>query len=223
MVLITGASSGIGRAAAIAFREAGARVAVAARSTDELEALAETLGGPDVALPITVDVSEEAQCQAMVRRAVEHFRGLDILVNNAGMLVSGKFEYLQPGDIERQFAVNFFGVVYCTRAALPHLKQSRGTIVNIASLAGFFGLPTSGAYSASKAALISLGQTLHAELKPYGIAVVTVCPYFTSGAKLAEKGILRRGSLHHSRGRNRRAPGTQTAEQVAEAIVRAAY
>ncbi|NOX63598.1 MAG: SDR family oxidoreductase [Chloroflexi bacterium] len=222
VVLITGASTGIGRATAIAFREAGARVALAARSTEALETLARRLGGPKAASPLTVDVSDPQQCQRMVEQTIAEFGSLDVLINNAGMLVSGKFEHLQPGDMERQFAVNYFGVVYCTRAALPHLKQSRGAIVNIASVAGFFGLPTSGAYSASKAALISLGQTLYVELKPYGIGVVTVCPYFTSGAKLAEKGILREGGLHRSR-RRQRAPGTQTTEQVAEAILRAAY
>lgn len=228
IVIITGASTGIGRATAIAFYRAGARLVLAARSTADLEQLATELGGHEVALPVTVDVSDPDQCQMLIDSAVAHFGGIDVLVNNAGMIVSGPFEHLQPGDIERQFAVNYFGVVYCTRAALPHLKRSRGVVVNVSSIAGFVGTPTSGAYSASKAALNNFGQSLAAELKQYGISVVTVCPYFASGAQLSNKGILREGSRHQKMapgapaGKVRKAPGRQTVEQVADAVVDAA-
>lgn len=226
VALVTGASTGIGRATAKALRAAGARVALAARSTAALEELATALGGPDWALAIPGDVTDPAQCRAMVERTVAHFGQLDILINNAGMIVSGRFEHLQPGDMEQQFAVNFHGVVYCTQAALPHLKASRGVIVNVSSVAGFFGLPSSSAYAASKAALNSLGRALRVELRPYGIGVSTVCPYFTTGAELSKKGILRQGSLHtpdaQGRSRSRQAPGRQTTAQVAAAIVSAA-
>jgi len=230
-VIVTGASTGIGRATAIAFYDAGARLVLAARSTAVLEQLSADLGGPDRALPVTTDVSDPDQCQALINRAVAQFDGIDVLVNNAGMVVSGHFEHLQPGDIERQFAVNYFGVVYCIRAALPHLKQSRGVVVNISSVAGFLGTPTASAYSASKAALNSLGQSLRVEFKPYGVGVSTVCPYFTSGAQLAQKGVIREGSLHkrslsksESKQRKWRShpPGQQTSEQVAAAIIKAA-
>ena len=230
-VIITGASTGIGRATAIAFHDAGARLVLAARSTAALEQLSADLGGPERALPVTTDVSDPDQCRALIGRAVAQFGGVDVLINNAGMVVSGHFEHLQPGDIERQFAVNLFGVVYCTRAALPHLKQSQGVIVNISSVAGFLGTPTASAYSASKAALNSLGQSLRVEFKPYGIGVSTVCPYFTSGVQLAQKGVIREGSLHKrslskserkQRKWQRRPPGQQTSEQVATAILKAA-
>jgi len=228
VVIITGASTGIGRATAINFYRAGARLVLAARSTADLEQLAAELGGPEVALPFTLDVTDPDQCQALIDRTVAHFGGIDVLVNNAGMIVSGPFEHLQPGDIERQFAVNYFGVVYCTRAALPHLKRSRGVVVNVSSVAGFVGTPTSGAYSASKAALSNFGQSLAAEVKQYGVSVVTVCPYLVKGAQLSNKGILREGSRHRKTtggeqaGKARKAPGRQTVEQVADAIVDAA-
>jgi len=226
IVIVTGASTGIGRATAIAFHDAGARLVVAARSTAELEQLSASLGGADRVLPVTTDVSDPDQCQALVDRAVTHFGGIDVLINNAGMVVSGHFEHLEPRDIERQFAVNYYGVVYCIRAALPYLKRSQGVIVNVSSVAGFFGVPTAGAYSASKAALNSLGQSLRVEFKPYGIGVSTVCPYFTSGAQLAQKGVIRDGSLHKSEKKQRKwqrhPPGQQTSEQVAEAIVKVA-
>ena len=230
-VIVTGASTGIGRATAIAFHDAGARLVVAARSTNDLEQLSSSLGGPDRTLPVTTDVSDPDQCQALIDHTVAQFGGIDVLINNAGMVVSGHFEHLEPGDIERQFAVNYFGVTYCIRAALPHLKKSRGAIVNVSSVAGFFGTPTAGAYSASKAALNSLGQSLRVEFEPYGIGVSTVCPYFTSGAQLAQKGVIRDGSLHkHSLSKSekkqrkwqRHPPGQQTSEQVAAAIVKAA-
>ncbi len=196
-VIVTGASTGIGRMTAIAFHEAGARLVVAARSTDELELLSTSLGGPDRTLPVTTDVSDPDQCQALIDRTVAQFGGIDVLINNAGMVVSGQFEHLQPGDIERQFAVNYFGVVYCIRAALPYLKQSQGVIVNVSSVAAFLGLPTSGAYSASKAALNNLGQSLRVELEPYGIGVSTICPYSTSGAQLAQERHPPRGKPAH--------------------------
>ncbi|RME79990.1 MAG: SDR family oxidoreductase [Caldilineae bacterium] len=222
VVIVTGASTGIGRATAVAFRRAGARVVVAARSRPQLESLAEQLGGPSVALAHALDVAEETQCRQLIEHTVAHFGGIDVLINNAGMVVSGRFEHLQPGDVERQFAVNLFGVVYCTRAALPYLKQSRGVVVNVSSVAGLIGTPTTGAYGASKAALNALGRALWAELQPYGVGVVTVCPYFTSGVQLAQKAIIRGGSPHRRETPARRAPGTQTAEQVAEIIVDAA-
>lgn len=222
IVLITGASTGIGRATAIAFRNEGARVALAARSADALEELASSLGGREWALSVPTDVSDPTQCQHLIAATVAHFGGIDVLINNAGMVVSGKFESLQPGDMRRQFDVNFFGAVDCTQAALPYLKQRRGVVVNISSVAGLLGTPTASAYSASKAAMNAWSRALWAELRPEGVGVVTVCPYFTSGVKLAEKGILRPGSLHQKTGGpKRRAPGTQTSEQVARAIVRA--
>jgi len=107
IVIITGASTGIGRAAAIAFANAGARVALAARSADELTQLAAQLGGPDRAIAIPTDVSDLDQCQHLIDETVAHFGGVDVLVNNAGMIVSGLFENLLPGDVERQFQVNF--------------------------------------------------------------------------------------------------------------------
>jgi len=222
VVIITGASTGIGRAAAFAFHQAGAQVVLAARSAGLLAEFAQTLGGPERAIAIPTDVSDSDQCERLIAETVAHFDHIDVLVNNAGMIVSGKFEYLQTGDMEQQFAVNFFGAVSCTRAAVPYLKASRGVIINISSVAGLIGAPTTSAYSASKAAMNAWSRALWAELRPEGVGVVTVCPYFTSGVQLAQKGVLRAGSLHSSEKQHRRAPGTQTAEQVARAILKAA-
>lgn len=221
--IVTGASTGIGRATALALAAAGARVVLAARSAEALAQLATELGGAERALAVPTDVSDPDQCQRLIEDALAHFGQLDGLVNNAGMVVSGYFEHLQPGDMAYQFAVNYMGVVYCTQAALPHLKQSRGVIVNVSSVAGLIGTPSAVAYSASKAALNALGRALWAELRPYGVGVVTVCPYFTSGVELGRKAIKRGDSLHGGdKAAARVMPGTQTAEQVAAAIVKAA-
>jgi NAD(P)-dependent dehydrogenase (short-subunit alcohol dehydrogenase family) len=219
VVVITGASTGIGRATAVAFVQAGARVALAARSEEALAQLAEALGGPERAIAIPTDVSDRAQCQRLMDCTVSEFGSIDALINNAGMVVSGLFESLLPGDVEYQFEVNFFGALYCTQAALPHLKASQGVIVNVSSVAGLIGTPTSSAYSASKAAMNAWARALWVEMQPHRVGVVTICPYFTSGVKLAEKGILREGSLHSTPQRRRRAPGTQTTEDVAQAIL----
>ncbi len=223
IVVVTGASTGIGRATAIAFAQAGARVVLAARSAEALSQLARELGSPERALAIPTDISDQLQCRHLIDETIAHFGGIDILINNAGMVVSGLFEHLQPGDMERQFAVNFFGAIHCTRAALPSLKARGGTIINISSVAGLIGAPTASAYSASKAAMNAWSRALWVELKPAGVDVVTLCPYFTSGVKLAEKGVKRRGSLHAASQKRAQAPGTQTAEQVAQAILRAAH
>ncbi len=221
--IITGASTGIGKETAKALAATGARVVLAARSGDLLAALADELGGPDRALAVPTDVSDRAQCEHLIAQTIAHFGRIDGLINNAGMVVSGLFEHLLPGDMEQQFAVNFFGAVYCTQAALPYLKQSRGVIVNVSSVAGLLAPPTSPAYDASKAALNALGRALWAELRPYGVGVVTVCPYFPSGVQLAQKATVRGGSLHAAgKPAVPRAPGSQTAEQVAAEIVRAA-
>lgn len=223
VVIVTGASTGIGRATAYAFHREGARLVVAARSADLLDSLVQELGSTERALSVPTDVSDPEQCQRLIERSVACFGRIDVLVNNAGMVVSGRFEDLQPGDMELQFAVNYLSVVYCTRAALPYLKESGGVIVNVSSVAGLIGTPTASPYSASKAALNALGRALWVELRPYGVGVSTVCPYFTSGVQLSKKGIHRLASQQKlSPKRRRRAPGTQSAEQVAQALVKAA-
>ncbi|MFN8717663.1 MAG: SDR family oxidoreductase [Gemmatimonadaceae bacterium] len=180
VVLITGASSGIGAELARQCAAAGARVALAARDADALARVAEecrTHGGE--ALVVPTDVTVEAQCRAMVDRTVAHFGRLDMLVNNAGMSMSARFDEISDLSIfERLLRLNVLGSIWSTAFALPHLKQTRGRIVAISSLAGLTGVPKRSAYCASKHAMAGFVDALRVELRDSGVSVTVVYPGF---------------------------------------------
>src|SRR5215831_1104573 len=152
VVVITGASKGIGAELARQLAAKGARLVLAARSEKELEGVAaecREVGAQVVA--VRADVTSERECQAIVAGATTAFGQLDVLVNNAGATMWARFEDVQDMSIlERIMQVNYMGAVYCTHHALPHLKQSKGRIVGISSLAGKVGVPTRTGYSAAK-------------------------------------------------------------------------
>ena len=218
VVAITGASAGIGQATALAFARQGARLAVGARRSDRLQELAhqiEALGGECMALAL--DVAQEAEVQRFVAATVERFGRLDVMVNNAGYGVRGKVEDTPVASFRRLMEVNFLGTVYGCQAALPMMrKQGSGVIINVSSIVGHRSLPGGGAYAASKAAQISLTESLRAELAGTGIAACSVHPIGTA-TEFAEV------ALRESEGRRGGPVGPQqTAEDVAEAIVRCA-
>jgi NADP-dependent 3-hydroxy acid dehydrogenase YdfG len=180
--LVTGASSGIGRAAAVALVEAGARVALVARRADRLQELAtqiETAGG--TAFARVADVTDEAQATGAVEDAVGHFGGLDILVNAAGMTQVGKVENANLDDWQYVFQLNFWASLYTARAAIPALKARGGDIVNISSTAGRRAVgATFGPYAASKFALTAFNESLRAEVTLAGIRVCIIEPGATA-------------------------------------------
>ena len=179
-VIITGASSGIGKALALQLAGAGASVALAARSAERLEALAEecrALGGRAEAIPC--DVSDEAQCRAFVSRAKEAFGRIDMLINNAGMSVVAKLEEMTDLRLFHYVMdVNFFGALSCCYYALPHLLETKGRIVNVSSLGGLLTLPYNSSYCASKFALQGFSDSLRMELAPSGVSVTVISPYW---------------------------------------------
>jgi short-subunit dehydrogenase len=181
VAVVTGASSGIGESTALLLARAGAKVVLAARRLERLEALAERIaahGGE--ALPVHCDVSLLADLDELVARTDEAYGRCDILVNNAGIPGGGPFRSLTAEQIERVVRVNVLGVMLGTRAFLPMLlEQRRGHIVNVASLAGRFATPGSAVYAATKHAVVAFGEALSYELKPLGILVTTVNPGFT--------------------------------------------
>lgn len=180
VVVVTGASSGFGEATARRFAEAGARVVLAARRADRLDALAaeiERAGGSAVAVPC--DVAEPVQIRALRDAVAARFGHCDVLVNNAGVPGGGRFEDLSEDQIERVILVNAIGVMRCTKAFLPMmLERGRGHIVNVASLAGRFAAPGASVYTASKHAVVAFGEALHHELAGRGVRVTTVNPAF---------------------------------------------
>jgi NAD(P)-dependent dehydrogenase (short-subunit alcohol dehydrogenase family) len=179
-VLVTGASSGIGRALSVRLAREGASMVVSARSEAELEITAASCraaGGS--ASIVTADVTREEDCRRLIASAVAALGGLDILVNNAGLTMLARFQEVEDlSAYERIMRVNYLGAVYCTHAALPHLLASRGQIVAISSLSGLVGVPTRTAYVASKHALQGFCDALRVELAGSGVSVLVVSPGF---------------------------------------------
>jgi short-subunit dehydrogenase len=181
--VITGASDGIGAEMARQLARAnGARagIVLAARNADKLESVAadcRALGSETLVLP--TNVSEEAQCRALIDQAVTRFRRIDALINNAGVSAHALFSDVKAQDLhwyETLMKVNLWGAVWCTHAALPHLKASKGNIVAVSSLAGLVGVPGRTAYSATKFAVTGFFEALRAELKSEGVSVTTAFP-----------------------------------------------
>jgi clavulanate-9-aldehyde reducatase len=175
---ITGASSGIGEATALAFAGEGAAVALGARRSDRIEELARRIeadGGRAAA--ITVDVTDEQQAHAFVRDAHERLGGLDALINNAGLMLLGPIEGADSDQWRRMVDVNVLGLLYCTQAALPLMREGGGgSIVNIASVAGRVGNPGSAVYNATKWAVVGFSEALRKEATPSKVRVTCIEP-----------------------------------------------
>jgi short-subunit dehydrogenase len=178
VIVITGASSGIGRELARQLARRKARLALAARSVSALEdARLECEAAGAEAIGIAADVARIEDCQWLVRKTVEHFGRLDVLVNNAGISMVAPFEQITDlSTFARLMEVNYLGAVHGTHFALPHLKQSRGLIVAVSSLQGKTGFPNSTAYAASKHAVQGFFDSLRIELADSGVDVLVVSP-----------------------------------------------
>jgi NAD(P)-dependent dehydrogenase (short-subunit alcohol dehydrogenase family) len=172
--LITGCSSGFGRGLALAAAQRGDQVIATARNVGTIEDMAEPFGGRMITLPL--DVTDAAAAKAAVAKAVETFGGFDILVNNAGYALFGAIEEGTPQEYRPMFEVNVFGLIETTRAALPILRRSGGTIVNMSSGAGIEGRGGGGYYHAAKFAVEGISEALAGELMPFGIRVLIVEP-----------------------------------------------
>lgn len=179
VVVITGASSGIGRALAIEFASKGARLSLGARRTDLLEKLQTELPGTELLISKT-DVSIESDCQLLIEETVKRFGQIDVLVNNAGISMRALFEEVDLKVIKQVMDVNFYGTVYCTKYALPHLLKTKGSLVGVISIAGFVGLPGRTAYSASKFAIRGFLDTIRIENLKKGLHVLVAAPGFTA-------------------------------------------
>ena len=172
--LVTGGSSGIGLAIARMLAEEGFGLTLASRTADKVEAAAGELG----ALAVAADVSKPEDCERAVAEHLARHEGLDVLVNSAGIGIAGRVEDAQLKHIDRQLNINLRGLVLVTQAAIPHLRASRGWIVNLASIAGTIAVPILPIYAASKAAVISLTKSLNADLDGDGVRSIAICPGF---------------------------------------------
>ncbi|MGK7390080.1 MAG: SDR family oxidoreductase [Candidatus Cyclobacteriaceae bacterium M2_1C_046] len=193
-IWITGASSGIGKEMAIQFAQQGAHVAVSARRTERLNELVkeiEQLG--QKALAVSCDVADENQVKEAMDKIISEFGQLDIAVANAGFGVGGKVESLTADDWRRQMEVNVVGLTSTITQSLPHLKKTKGSIVLMSSVAAMVSTPGTAAYSASKAAVRSIGQALSMELYGSGVACTTISPGFVESeiGQVDNKGVYR--------------------------------
>jgi NAD(P)-dependent dehydrogenase (short-subunit alcohol dehydrogenase family) len=177
VVLLTGASSGIGRAAALRLADLGARLALAARTASALEEVAEAARQKGAeALVVPTDVTDSEQCRRAVEAAVERFGRLDVLICSAGVSMRANFADSDLAAMERVVRVNFFGTFYPTYFALPHVKRTRGSLVAVSSLVGKRGVPSYAVYGASKFGVQGLYESLRLELAPDGVHVGVVSP-----------------------------------------------
>lgn len=176
VVVVTGASSGIGRSCAQQFYDLGCRVVLAARNMEALQKFAEDKDA-DRVLVVQTDVAQEDQVEAMVQAAIQSFQRIDILVNNAGVGIKGSVATVPLSDYRQMVDINLFGVVYGVRAVYPHMKQQGGgLIVNVSSVAGFKGFHDSGMYSSTKFAVNGLSESLGEDARKDNIHVLLVCP-----------------------------------------------
>lgn len=181
VVIVTGASSGIGEAMAREFAAQGARVVLGARSVQKLQLIAGDIrsrGGQ--AAYCGVDVTDVGECRRLIDTAVREFGGIDVLVCNAGLSMRAIFDDVDLEVLHRLMDVNFWGTVNCCKFALPYLQQSHGSIVGISSVAGLHGLPGRTGYSASKFAMTGFLETLRIENLRKGLHVMVACPGFTA-------------------------------------------
>tara|TARA_A100000164_G_scaffold285856_1_gene258770 strand:- start:59 stop:862 length:804 start_codon:yes stop_codon:yes gene_type:complete len=181
VIIITGASSGIGMSCAFEFSKLGANLMLVARSEKKLIEISEEINkkGGNSIFSVT-DVSIELECNEMVQQTISFFGKIDILINNAGISMRSIFNELNLSVFEKVMKVNFWGAVYCTKYALPHILKTKGSIVGVSSIAGHKGLPGRSAYSASKFALQGFLESLRIENLKNNLHVLIICPGFTS-------------------------------------------
>jgi short-subunit dehydrogenase len=181
VMIVTGASSGIGAALALEGLSRGMKVVMAARRLDAMEAVVEGKGYlSDRYMLVRADVTRQEDCERLVMQAVKSFGRLDVLINNAGISMRALFSDSTPAVLDQIMKVNFWGAVYCTHYALPWLLKSGGSVVGISSVAGFKGLPARTGYSASKFALQGFLESLRIENRKTGLHVLIACPGFTA-------------------------------------------
>ena len=218
--VITGGASGIGLATAERFAAAGANVAILDRSESDLARARERLRG-GTAVTIATDVSKSCEVQAAVDRVLQELHRIDILVNNAGIAFARRIDEYTEEELDRLWAVNLKGAMLCVRAALPALRSSRGSIVQVASMTGLVGQDCGAAYSASKGGMVAMTKSLAIELARDGIRVNCVCPAGVDTPLMRDwaqtlpdpAAVLRQQSAMHLTGR------MATPEEIADAIL----
>ncbi|MFN5169809.1 MAG: SDR family oxidoreductase [Cyclobacteriaceae bacterium] len=219
VVVITGGSSGIGRALAEKFGREGGRILITGRNQSELDKAVTDLQHQGITIAgFQADVSREEDNKKMAEEAVRLYGTIDILINNAGISMRALFNEVDLEVIKKVMDINFYGVLYATKFCLPFIQQNRGSVVGISSIAGFRGLPGRAGYSASKFALNGFLEVLRTEHLKTGVHVLTACPGFTA-SNIRKRSLTKTGE---QQGESPRAEEKMmTAEECAEHIYRA--
>lgn len=219
VIVITGASSGIGEACAYEFALHGSKIVLAARNIDKLNQIEENLKRQGVqSLSVKTDVSIEGDCKNLINKTIEHYGRIDVLINNAGISMRALFQDLELSVIKNVMDVNFWGTVYCTKYALPYLIENKGSVVGVISIAGYIGLPARTGYSASKYAIRGFLDTLRVETLKQGLHVLVAAPGFTA-SNIRSTALIADGSQQGETPRNE--DNMMSSEECARHIVKA--
>ncbi len=219
VVIITGGSSGIGKALALSFGKLGAKVVITGRNEERLNEVASDLDNAGASnLCLKLDVAQEADNRLLVDETIKAFGKIDILINNAGISMRALFEEIDLEVFKKVMDINFNGTLYATKYCLPHILKTKGSIVGISSINGYRGTPARTAYTASKYAMNGFFESLRTEVMHRGVHVLVACPGFT-GTNIRNAALTANGS---SQGESPRDEGKMmTAEEVANGIINA--
>lgn len=216
VIIITGGSSGIGKALAEKFGLEGSKLVITGRKKDQLEyTVAELRNHGFEVIGVVADAGVESDCARVVETAVREYGKIDVLINNAGITMRALFEDLQLDVFKKVMEVNFYGLVNTTKFALPHILRSKGSVVGISSVNGRRATPARSAYSASKFAMIGFLESLRSEVMERGVHVLTVCPGFTA-SNIRRSALMANGKVFG--GPQRDESHMMTAEEVAEHV-----
>ncbi len=217
--IITGASSGIGKALAFELADQKAKIVLAARNEQELNTIKSQIekSGIEI-LVVKTDVSIEAECKNLVEQTLNRFHKIDVLINNAGISMRAVFEDVDLIVLKKLMDINFWGTVYCTKYALPFLLESKGSLTGVSSIAGYKGLPGRTGYSASKFAMQGFLEVLRIENLKKDLHVLIACPGFTA-SNIRNTALAKDGSMQGESPRNE--DKMMQADEVAKKIVRA--
>jgi short-subunit dehydrogenase len=222
VVVITGASSGIGKALALEFAKRNATIVLAARDIEKLSKLEEVLksfGTPVIS--VKTDVRVEADCRTLIEKAIEAYGRINVLVNNAGISMRASFAEVDLKVLQLLMNTNFWGTVYCTKYALPHLLKVKGSLVGVSSIAGYKGLPGRTGYSASKAAMQAFLEVIRLENIKKGLHVMIACPGFTA-SNIRFTALTKDGSQQGEtpRDEEKMMTAAQVAKRIANGVIR---
>ncbi len=222
VVIITGGSSGIGKALAFHFGERGSKLVITGRREDALNAAAAELRKKGIeVMTIAGDVSKEEDNRLLAEQTLEHFGKIDILINNAGISMRALFEEVELEVIRKVMDINFYGSLYATKYCLPSIIEHKGSVVGVSSIAGYRGLPGRVGYSASKFAMQGFLESLRTEMIPKGVHVLTACPGFTT-SNIREASLTKDGSAQGAspRDENKMMSAETCARHIYNAVVK---